>query len=40
MEYPIDEDRRIDIVIACASRFIPIEVKIHARDQYSQCYDY
>ena len=40
-EYPIPEsERRIDIVIEMKSRFIPIEVKIHAKDQKSQCYDY
>ena len=33
-------DRRIDLVIEMENRFIPIEVKIHARDQKSQCYDY
>ena len=40
-EYPIpDSDRRIDIAIEMQNRFIPIEVKIHAKDQKSQCYDY
>lgn len=39
-EYPIDEDRRIDIVIRNSNLFIPIEVKINAGEQESQCYDY
>uniref|UniRef100_I5AXL8 PD-(D/E)XK nuclease superfamily protein n=1 Tax=Eubacterium cellulosolvens (strain ATCC 43171 / JCM 9499 / 6) TaxID=633697 RepID=I5AXL8_EUBC6 len=39
-EYPITDDRRIDIVIAYHGGFIPMEVKINARDQKSQCYDY
>jgi len=40
-EYLIPEsDRRIDIVIRMKNRFIPIEVKINAADQNSQCYDY
>ena len=39
-EYPITNDRRIDIVIRFRSRFIPIEVKINAGEQKSQCYDY
>lgn len=39
-EYPITNDRRIDIVISYRSGFIPIEVKINAGDQKSQCYDY
>lgn len=40
-EYMIPgSDRRIDLVIETENRFIPIEVKIHARDQKSQCYDY
>jgi hypothetical protein len=34
-------DRRlIDIVIEIGNRFIPIEVKIYAGDQWGQCYDY
>lgn len=39
-EYPIMNDRRIDIVIRLKSVFIPIEVKINAGEQKSQCYDY
>ena len=39
-EYEIDGERRIDIVICSRSRFIPIEVKINAEEQKSQCYDY
>lgn len=39
-EYPITKDKRIDIVIASADRFIPIEVKINAGEQKSQCFDY
>ncbi len=39
-EYPITNDRRIDIVISYRGGFIPIEVKINADDQRSQCYDY
>lgn len=39
-EYPICGDRRIDIVITSSNNFIPIEVKINAKDQNSQCYDY
>jgi len=39
-EYPISKDRRIDIVIQGGGHFIPIEVKITAVDQISQCYDY
>lgn len=39
-EYPITNDRRIDIVIRYHGGFIPIEVKINADDQKSQCYDY
>lgn len=39
-EYPITEDRRIDIVIESQKCFIPIEVKIHAGEQKAQCYDY
>lgn len=40
-EYPIPEsDRRIDIAIQMKNRFIPIEVKINAKDQNGQCYDY
>lgn len=39
-EYPIDEERRIDLVIAGNGRFLPMEVKIHAGEQQAQCYDY
>lgn len=39
-EYIMEERRRIDIVIEGNGRFIPIEVKIEARDQENQCYDY
>jgi hypothetical protein len=39
-EYVIDEERRIDIVIEVCKHFIPIEVKIYAGEQQSQCYDY
>jgi len=39
-EYLIDSDRRIDIVISTINHFIPIEVKIYAKDQKNQCYDY
>lgn len=39
-EYWIDENRRIDIVISTPRRFIPIEVKLYANDQKSQCKDY
>lgn len=39
-EFPIAEERRIDIVITSAERFIPIEVKIHAGEQQAQCFHY
>ncbi len=42
-EYKTDEKRRIDIVIETPDMLIPIEVKIYAKDQDSQCksyYDY
>ena len=39
-EYPINLERRIDIVIRSSNFFIPIEVKINAGEQKSQCYDY
>ena len=39
-EYPIDAERRIDLVIEGNGRFLPIEVKIHAGEQRAQCYDY
>lgn len=34
------DNRRIDIVIQGCNLFLPIEVKIYAGDQDSQCYDY
>lgn len=33
-------DRRIDIVISNSKHFIPIEVKIFAKEQKNQCFDY
>lgn len=39
-EYMIDENRRIDILIEIGKTYIPIEVKIYAAEQKSQCYDY
>ena len=39
-EYRITGERRIDIVIESLDIFIPIEVKIHAEEQKSQCFDY
>lgn len=39
-EYPITEERRIDIVIASQEIFIPIEVKIRAEERKAQCFDY
>ena len=39
-EYPIDEERRIDIVLTGNGRFIPVEVKIYAGEQQAQCCDY
>ena len=39
-EYILENKRRIDIVIEGNERFIPIEVKIDAKDQENQCYDY
>ncbi|MBQ4403575.1 MAG: PD-(D/E)XK nuclease family protein [Selenomonadaceae bacterium] len=42
-EYPtqfIGRTRYIDLAIITSRRFIPIEVKIEADDQPSQCYDY
>ncbi len=39
-EYAIDDERRIDIVIEIGSYFLPVEVKIYAADQKSQCFDY
>jgi len=39
-EYLIDGSKRIDLAIEIGNRFIPFEVKIDAKDQKSQCYDY
>lgn len=39
-EYSTDKGRKIDIVIEVGGRFIPIEVKIYAREGDVQCYDY
>ena len=39
-EYRIDDERRIDIAIYNIRFFIPMEVKIYAGEQESQCYDY
>lgn len=39
-EYIIDANRRIDLTIEIASKFIPIEVKIKAEEQENQCKDY
>ncbi len=39
-EYLIDNGRRIDIMLHNPRFSVPIEVKIDARDQQSQCYDY
>ena len=39
-QYPIDEERRIDIVIDDGAIFIPIEVKINAPEQPKQLTDY
>lgn len=39
-EHVMENRRRIDIVIEGKERFIPIEVKIEAKDQENQCYDY
>lgn len=39
-EYCTADNRRIDLVIETADRFIPIEVKIDAGDQPTQCADY
>jgi len=39
-EYPITEDRRIDIVIEDGTVFIPVEVKINAGEQENQLADY
>ena len=36
----IDEKRRIDLLIETNKRMIPIEVKIYAKEQSDQCYDY
>lgn len=39
-EYLIDNGRRIDIMLQNPAFSVPIEAKINARDQRSQCYDY
>ncbi len=39
-EYKTDTNRRIDIVVETAKRFVPIEAKIYAGDQNAQCGDY
>lgn len=39
-EYETQQKRRIDLAIETPQRFIPIEVKIYANDQYQQCADY
>lgn len=39
-EYPIDNQRRIDIVVYNKDFFLPIEVKINAKEQENQCLDY
>lgn len=39
-EYVCVSSRRIDLLIRTNKRFIPIEVKIYAKDQPQQCYDY
>lgn len=39
-EYSIDGNRRIDILIRVGARYIPIEVKIYAREQQNQVRDY
>lgn len=39
-EYVIDNNRRIDLVICIKGKFIPIEVKVNAKDEENQCKDY
>ena len=39
-EYVISNGRRIDLAIEIGDKYIPIEVKIYAKDQYKQCFDY
>ena len=39
-ERVIKNDRRIDLLIETDKRMIPIEVKIYAKEQSDQCYDY
>ena len=39
-EYRIDNGRRIDIMLQNPAFSVPIEAKINAGDQESQCYDY
>lgn len=40
LEEKIDNDRRVDIVIYLENEVVPIEVKIYAKDQPQQLYDY
>lgn len=39
-EYPLENRRRVDIVIQNSQHFIPIEVKINFWDGSAQCWDY
>lgn len=39
-EFAIDNERRVDIVLQNVLFLVPIEVKIYADEQESQCYDY
>lgn len=39
-EHVIKNERRIDLTIDIADKKIPIEVKIYAKDQNRQCFDY
>jgi hypothetical protein len=40
IEHSTDKGRRIDIVLQVNDNFIPVEVKIYAKDQWRQCQDY
>ncbi len=40
MQFIDNKRKRIDLVIITNKRFIPVEVKIEASDQDTQCYDY
>jgi len=40
LEFATDKGRSIDIAISTPYKFIPIEVKIYAKDQEKQCSDY